>query len=344
MPRLRSIATYWSTLTKSCSVRRTFRMPLVSSLILAILLLSSPGKGEIIDRIVAIVNDDIITLSELEGFRKSLYPPLPKKHDWLSKELDLLDARHQVLNALIEERLIDQEAERQGIQVAEKQLKDTVESLKQERGLSQAQLERALQAEGLTYEDYTEEVAKRLRRTQLINRVVRSKTEINEKDLKAYYEAHVSEYMANESVRISHILLPLSPNPTKDKEEAALSTAKDILAKIENGEDFAALTREYSRNIPGVKGGDMGYFKRGEMIPAIEKTAFSLSVGEVGGIIRTSKGVLLIKVTDRTGGSPIPLAEIREKVERDYYAHEAEQRYRKWLNKLKERSFIEVKL
>ncbi len=88
----------------------------------------------------------------------------------------------------------------------------------------------------------------------------------------------------------------------------------------------------------------MGYFKKGEMIAAIEKRAFALEVGQVGGPIQTPAGMVLIKVTDRKGGSPIPLAKIKKKVEADYYNQEMERRYRQWLNKLKARSFIEVKL
>jgi len=344
MPRLRSITVYWSILTRNSPWRPTIRMLIFPSLILGVFLLTSQGKGEIIDRIVAVVNDEIITLSELERFRESFYPRTPKKNDWLSKEWHLLDSRRQALDALIEEKLIDQEADRQNINVTQKELKETLESLRRQQGLSRSQLEQILKAQDLTYETYSAEVEKGLRRTRLINRIVKSKIEIREKNLRTYYQTHMDEYMADESIRISHLLLPLSPDSTKDKEEATFSRAKDILTRVQQGEDFATLAHECSMNTPGAVEGDLGYFKRGELIPSIEKRAFSPKVGEVAGPIRTPEGIVLIKVTEKRVGSPIPFAKIKKRVEEDYYRSEIDRRYRQWLNRLRRRSFIEVKL
>ena len=216
MPRLRSTTICWSTRFKGCFTRPTFRKLAFCVLVLGVVFWNSLGKTEIIDRIVAIVNDDIITLSELEEFRKSLYPRQPKANDWLRDELELSNVRRHVLNALIEERLIDQEANRQNIVVTQKTLEDALESLRQERGLSQSQLEMALKNQGLTYEDYRARVERGLKRTQLINRAVKSEIEIKEEDLKVYYETHIKDYMAEETIRISHILFPFPSNPTKD--------------------------------------------------------------------------------------------------------------------------------
>jgi peptidyl-prolyl cis-trans isomerase SurA len=316
----------------------------ISFLISGLVFLGSHGKAEIIDRIVAVVNDDIITLSELERLRKSLFAREPEKDDWLAKELDLSDARRRLLDTLIEEKLIDQESKRQNVQVTEEQVEETIESLKREGGLSQIQLEMALKAEGLTYEDYAQEVTKRLRRTKLINRVVRSTIEIKEENLKAYYETHIQDYMTDESIRISHLLMSLSPNATDDEEQAAFFLAEELLEKAKKGEDFEGLAREYSRVYPGITGGDIGYFKRGELIAAIEKNAFSLTVGEVGRAIRTPQGVMLIKVTDKNKGAPIPFVEIEKQIESDFFREEMERRFREWVGKLKKRSFIDVKL
>ncbi len=344
MPRLSGIAISWSIRNKTYPIRPIFRILLHSSVVMAVILLNSAGQSEIIDRIVAIVNEEIITLSELEEFRTSFYRTNPNENDWLEEEFDLLETREQVLNLLIDEKLIDQEATRQRISVPQKQVEKTIESLRKEQGLSQAQLEMALKAQGLTFEEYTAKVEKGLKRTRLINQIVKSKIEIKEEDLRTYYKNHTENYMIDESIRISHILLPLTTNPTKTQEQAALSTVKDILMRVESGEDFATLAREYRQTHPGMRAGDLGYFKRGEMIPAIEKTAFRLEVGKVGGPIRTQEGLILIRVTEKKDGSPIPLDKIRQRVEKDYQKSESERRYRQWLSKLRERSFIEMKL
>jgi len=222
-------------------MRAVFRIGTLAALILTVALHSSFGRGEIIDRIVAIVNDEIITFSELEEFRKSFYRQAPKENDWLEHEFDLLDLRLQVLNTLIDERLIDQEANRQRISVTQKQLDDTIESLRKEQGLSQSQLEMTLKARGMTFETYREQVEKGLKRTRLINRSVKSKIEVTEENLRTYYETHSQNYLSEESVRISHISLPVPQNPTDDQDESVLSIVRDIMRRAEKGEDFASL-------------------------------------------------------------------------------------------------------
>ncbi|NIO03321.1 MAG: hypothetical protein GTN74_01550 [Proteobacteria bacterium] len=254
-----------------------------------------------------------------------------------------MDLRLRALNTLIEEKLIDQEATRQRINVTEKQVADTIESIRKEQRMSKKQLEMALEGTGLTFEDYKRQVEKGLKRSRLINRVVKSKIEIKEEDLRTYYQTHLEDYMADESVRISHILLPLPANPTENQEDGILLIAEDIM-RTGQGKDFAGLAHQYAKDLPGAKGGDLGYFKKGELVPALDRMAFRLRVGQVGEPIRTQEGIILIKVTDRKGGSPIPLDQIKKKVERDYQNSQTEQLYRQWIRKLRERSFIEVKL
>ncbi|MBW2056081.1 MAG: peptidyl-prolyl cis-trans isomerase [Deltaproteobacteria bacterium] len=310
----------------------------------ALALLDPPGRAEIVDRIVAIVNDDIITLSELERFRRSFFPRIPKGGDPLNVRFNLEDARRRALDDLIEEKLIEQEAKRRGIQVSKSRVKEALESFRRQRGLTKSQFEAALRAEGLTYEDIRQEVINGLRKTTLVNQVVRSKVEVKEEDVRSYYQTHINDYRTEESVRITHIRIPLPPNATGEAEASALSKAEEIVGRAEKGEDLASLARTYSQSISGLEEGDLGYFKKGEMIPALEKEAFSLPVGGVGGPIRTPDGVVIIQVTDRKEAKPIPLAEIRKRVEEDCYRELAERLYRRWLAKLKKRSFIEVKL
>ena len=304
----------------------------------------STVRGEMVDRIVAIVNDEIITLSELERFRETFYPEVPSKNDWLSKEVDLLKARRKALLVLIDEKLIDQEAERQEITISEKQVERTIDALREEQKLTQGQLEMMLKAQDLTYREYKTEVARKLKRAKLINRAVKSKIEIKEEDLERYYQAHIHAYMADASIRISHVLLPFSPNSSSQRENEVLSLAQEIRKRAEGGHDLASLAREYAGRMPGIRAGDLGYFKRGEMISALEDEAFGLEIGEVGDPVRTPEGIVLIRVTDRKTSQPIPLERIKEKVEMDYYTREVERQYQEWMNKLREKAVIEMRI
>jgi len=303
-----------------------------------------PVWGEQVDRIVAIVNDEIITLSELEGFRKAFFPHTSSGGDWLSRELDLVKVQEKALNALINDKLIEQEAERQQITISDEQIQETVDSVKQDQGLTQDQLEIMLKAQGLTYEKYKTELEKTLKRTKMVKRAVKSDVEITDENLEHYYRTHIQVYMADSSVRVSHILLPLSSNPTSQQENDVRFLAQEIKGRADTGESFAALAQEYAGRMPEMRAGDLGYFKKGEMIPALEEEAFALEVHEVGGPVRTPQGMVLIRVTDRKASQPIPLEKIRKRVEADYYASEVERRYQEWIDKLREKAVIEVKL
>ena len=304
----------------------------------------TPVWGEQVDRIVAIVNDEIITLSELEGFRKAFFPQPSSGGDWLEKELDLVKVQQKALDALINDKLIEQEAERQQIAIPDDQIQETIDSIKQDQGLTQDQLEIMLKAQGLTYEKYKIEIKKRLKRTKMVKRAVKSDVEITNENLERYYRTHIQRYTADPSVRISHMLLPLSPNSTSQEEDDVLSLAREIKRRADRGEAFATLTQEYAGQMPEIRTGDLGYFKKGEMIPALEDEAFGLDVNAVGKPVRTQQGVVLIRVTDRKGSQPIPLEDIREKVEADFYTSEVERRYQEWIDKIREKAVIEVKL
>jgi len=321
------------------------KVSLVFVLILALFVWKSTVRAELLDRVVAIVNDEIITLSELEDYRKSFYQEKPGEDDWLWKKWNLMEARDQALNSLIEEKLITQEANKVKITIKPKEVENALESIMRQRGMTQEQLEEALKSEGMTLEKYKSDIEISLKRTRLISQQLKSEIRIKEEDLRAYYAQHTADYASQASIRLSQIVLFLSASAAKDEEAAVLSRASDILKKAQEGGDFAELARQYSQDASSAaNGGDMGFFKEGELIPPLGDVAFKLGVGEVGGPIRIPEGVLIIKVVDRKAVDPLPFEAVKDKVEQDYYKSEVEKRYRDWMKKLKEKSAIEVKL
>ncbi len=184
--------------------------------ILAIFVWKSMVTAELLDRVVAIVNDEIITLSELEDYRKSVYQEKPGEDDWLWKKWNLLEARDQALNSLIEEKLITQEASKLKITVKPKEVENALESLERQRGMTQEQLEEALKSEGVTLEKYKSDIEISLKRTRLISQQLKSEIRIKEEDLKAYYAQHTADYAPQASIRLSQIVLSLSANAAKD--------------------------------------------------------------------------------------------------------------------------------
>jgi peptidyl-prolyl cis-trans isomerase SurA len=298
----------------------------------------------VVDRVVAVVNEEIITLSEVERWSR----PLPGEiqiEDRLERRERVQEVFRKVLERLIEEKLIDQEVKKSGFKVSGKEVEGTIEGIKRKNGINQEQFERLLAAEGLTFEAFKKDVEKKLLRSKLVNWAVKVEHKVGEKELRDFYQKNQDRYRINESYRPSHILFVVPKEATSDQIRQVRKRCQEVLERIKKGDDFGELARRYSEDASSAKdGGDLGYFKRGELLPALEKEAIRLQVGEVSGIIRTDFGFHLLKLFDRRGGKPPPFEEIREKVQADCYEKEMEKALQQFLTKLKERSVIEIKL
>jgi parvulin-like peptidyl-prolyl isomerase len=251
----------------------------------------------------------------------------------------------KVLDRIIEEKLIEQEARKSGIKVTSKEIEGAVEDVKQKNKISQEGLEKALAADGLTLEAFKKDLERRILRGKLVNSAVKVEQKAGEKELMEFFQNNVNQYRVNESYRPAHILFLIPQDATPEQIRGIRKKSQKVLGRIKEGADFAKMAMEYSEDTSsGKEGGDLGHFKKGELLPALEKEAMRLQVGEVSGLIRTELGFHILKLLDRKGREPPPFEEIKEKVEADYYEKEMEKALQQFLSKLKEKSIIEIKL
>ena len=297
----------------------------------------------VVDRVVAVVNQEIITLSEVEKWID------PARQEMVSE--DRLEKREQnevlcrqVLEKLIEEKLIDQEVKRAGVKISSKEIDAALEDIKQRNAATQEDFEKALAIEGLTIETYKKQIEKGLQRRKLISWSVKVETKAGEKELREFYENNVGRYRTNETYRASHILFTIPKEAVPDEVREIRKKAQSVLEKIKKGEDFGEMALLYSQDASAKNRGDLGYFKKGELFPAFEKEALRLKVGEVSGLVRTDFGFHIIKLLDRKGVEPLPFEEVKNKVKADYYETEMDKAFRQFLSTLKEKSVIEIKL
>jgi len=302
----------------------------------------SPG-GAVVDRIVAVVNQEIITLSEIEKWGRPFQEKI-QAEDRLERREQIQEVFRKVLDRIIEEKLIEQEAKKIGIKVTNKEIEGAVEGVKQTNKINQEELEKALAAEGLTLETFKKDLEKRILRNKLVSSAVKLEKP-GEKELREFFQNNLNHYRVNESYRPAHILLLIPQDATPEQIRGIRKRSQKVLEKITEGSDFAEMAMEYSEDTSTRKeGGDLGYFRKGELLPALEKEASRLQVGEVSGLIRTELGFHILKLLDRKGGAPAPFEEIKEKVEADYYEQEMAKALQQFLSKLKEKSIIEIKL
>jgi peptidyl-prolyl cis-trans isomerase SurA len=298
----------------------------------------------VVDRVVAVVNQEIITLSEVEKVIYLLKEEIVAE-DRLEKRERVLEICRKALERLIEEKLIDQEAKKSGIKVSNKEVEATVEEVKRRNAATQEDLERALTADGLTLEAYKKQIEKGLLRQKLISYNVKVETKAGEKELREFYQKNMDHYRTNETYRPGQILFLVPKGATPEEIWEIRKKCQKVLDKIRGGEDFGEMALLYSEDPMSSKArGDLGYFRKGELLPTFEREALRLKVGEVSDIVRTEFGFHIIKILDRTGMEPPLYEQVKERVKTDYYNQEMEKALKQYLSTLKEKSVIEIKL
>jgi peptidyl-prolyl cis-trans isomerase SurA len=298
------------------------------------------ATGMVLDRVVASVNDEAITLSEVQEEAQ----PIVRKilQDFVGAERDrrFEEAQQKLLEDLIERRLMVQVAKREGMMPSPAEVQGAIEELKKQNNLpDDAQFRAALRAEGLTLDQVRRTVTERLALSRLIGKQVRSAIILSEEELRAYYDSHQAEFQRRPEVVIRHILVAV---PEGGDVAKARGRAEEALAKIRAGMDFGAVAREYSDSPTKEQGGSLGAIHRGDLAPEIEGPAFSLSAGQVSDLIQIGQNFNIIKV-ERVRAEPmVPFAEVRDAIRDRVFAEKAEVRRKEWLAGLRARSSIQV--
>lgn len=312
--------------------------------LMASLILPESPKAEVIDRVIAVVNGKVITLSELAEREGPLAKQAAETFSGAEKDKRLADIRKRVSDSLIEDLLLEQEAERTGLKASERDIDDAIEDVKKQNSLDTEGLKVALKKEGLTYEGYRAQIKKQIEKSRVIGQQVRSKVNVSEKDLADYYERNQRMFLKDEEVKISHILFLVPEKASGEEIEKIRKEAVVVLDMARSGKDFSELAKKYSQDSSAKEGGAMGFFKRGQILPAFEEAAFSLKKGETSDLVRTTYGFHIIRVDDVLVASSEPFDSMKEKIRSAVTSEMLEQRYKEWMEELKKTAIIEMKL
>jgi parvulin-like peptidyl-prolyl isomerase len=297
----------------------------------------------VVDRVVAVVNQEIITLSDIEKWKASFVDEI-KVEDRLERKERTQEALRKILDRLVEEKLIDQEAKRSGLKMTGKEIDGAIEEIKRRNKLTQEEFERAMAKEGLTAEGLRKQIEKQLLRSRIIGMSVKIDSKIGEKELRDYYQKNKDRYRGIETYRPAHILLHVPKGMSGTDIQEIRKKCQEIREKIRKGEDFGEMAILYSDDASSKDRGDLGFFKKGDLIPVFERESMRLQVNEVSECIQSEFGFHIIKLLDRKGGEPPPFEEVRTKIQAEVLDQEMEKAYKQFLTILKEKAAIEIKL
>lgn len=305
-----------------------------------------PGnsRGEVVERIVALVNNEVLTLSELEEAGARFFHQVKESTLPSEREEKLKKAREEILNQLIENKLLEQEIKKRKVEVSDRDLDSAIEGIMKENRLTENEMKMALAKEGMTYSVYRRHIREDLGKMRLVNREIKSKIVLKEEDLRKIYQENRKEYADPLEVKVQQIFLPVSPGATEEQIRAIRKEAETLLKRVRAGEDFAQLARAHSRGPEANEGGVLGFFKEKELVPELEKAAFPLKVGEVSDLVQGPDGFHILRVLERKGGEPKPFAEVQNKIREAKLLEESEQKFKEWMKTLKDKAYIEIKL
>jgi peptidyl-prolyl cis-trans isomerase SurA len=334
------------------------KLALVSALVLVAMALRA---DDIVDEIIARVNDQIVTRSEMEKAKATGLEELKQRYpsDWQTRTAK---AQTDTLRDLIDQQLLLERGKELGI-TGETEVVKRLNQMRQQMGLASIDdLEKEAQKQGVSYEDFKEQIRISVVTQQVIGQEVGGKLHISNEDIQDWYNKHQKELEGPEEIGLSEIMVSTQPAKqnveSKDKQAAeqnktlpedpakvAESEAKanQLLEQLKKGVKFDDLAKKNSDGPTAAQGGTLGTFKRGELAKDLEEKTFSLKQGENTDVIRTRQGFIILKVTAHRAAGVPPLKDISDRIREAIYSERLEPAARAYLTKLREQAFIDIK-
>jgi peptidyl-prolyl cis-trans isomerase SurA len=304
----------------------------------------------VIEEIIARIGDQIITRSDWQRTREQLLNQM-RDEGVSSSDARTAAVDKDLLRDLIDQRLLVEKGKELGI-TADTDLVKRLDELRKQMNLSSIEaLEEEAKKQGISYEEFKQNLRNNIITQQVIQREVGGRLNISPEEEKQFYEAHKEEMARPEQVHLSEILVsPQQPEGQKDPTQAAADPnvaaeqkAKQALAEIQSGKSFSEVARKYSNGPSAAQGGDLGFFKRGTLAKELEDKTFGMKTGEVTDVIRTQQGFVILKVENHQEAGVPPFNAVQQQIGEQLYYQKLQPALRTYLTKLREDAFIEVK-
>lgn len=300
---------------------------------------AGPSDQTLIDRVVAVVNGEVIMMSELQE-AVLLY----RREAREAVSDDLTELQKKVLNRLVEHRLQVQEARRENITVTDEELQAEVDEFIRRNGGDRARIERQLRAQGLTWEAVRREIRDQLLVRKIRGRRISRRASLTEAEVDAYIAANRGKFEASLKYRPRHIAVLADPPDQPAAWERARQEIETIRARLREGADFAELARLHSKDGSAAAGGDLGWLNRGELQPLFEEPILRLGKGEVTAPIKSEVGYHLFQMEEREELTAEMLAQLRQQARDLLLQQKAQERFDEWVDELRRRALIAVRL
>jgi len=301
-----------------------------------------PALFRTLDRVVATVDEEVLTQSELQEAVELFVHQLGQTQKRMPNENEMKAVERRVLEDMIDKKLLEAHAEEVGVTASEEDVDRAIDDVLSRANLTREQLQEALKRDGIRQEEYRDQIRNQIVKAKMIHQEIRNRINIKDVDIEGYYLDHSEQFRTEEGVVLRHILLPLPKEPSPDEVKAAYEESVRIRDEVIAGTPFEEAAVKYSKDSSAAQGGWLGFFGRGSMSPEMEAAVWKLKEGEVSQPVRSPMGFHLIKLQEKTTGELRSLDKVRDMIREKLYEEAAERQFEEWRRELRKNAHIEV--
>jgi peptidyl-prolyl cis-trans isomerase SurA len=304
----------------------------------------TPAPPITLERVSAVVNDSVILESEVV---QRAAPALA--------EIETIDAQERArewkqilrktVDQMVEEQLIIEAAAEAKVEVGDDEVQKAVDEIKRQNKLTDKQLEAALLQQGTSLAQYRKDVRRQILRLRAVNMLVRPRVNLGDEEVKAKYEKLSGQSAVVTEVHLRHILVALPEKPSTAQVDTARRRAGELVDRARGGEDFAALAKANSQDGATKEGGgDLGWYKRGELPTEWEEIVFAMDKGETRGPVQGPRGLHVFQLVENKTETVRPFDEVKAGLKEQLFQEGMEKQTKVWLQELRKRAHVEVKM
>ncbi|MDB4969995.1 MAG: PpiC-type peptidyl-prolyl cis-trans isomerase [Myxococcales bacterium] len=305
-------------------------------------LVGSARGARVVERVVAVINDDIVLETELEQYAAPMYRgPDPEtaegKKAWE-------ETKRHALDGLIDGKLVQQQASELKLTVTPDEVDRAVTQVKEQNKLDDAAFTEALKTQGFTLEGYRKTLKKQILEMKVVNTAVRSRVQVSDEEVKTYYKQNEKLTASDKQSHLRQILIAVPDRGNEADLVKKRAVATKVAELSRNGTKFEELAKQYSDD-DGTKasGGDLGWVGKGVLVEALDDAMAAMEPGDVRGPIRTERGFVILQLVERKSGDLRPYEEIKDQLRKQLYDQQVEKAQQSWLRELRKRAHVDIR-
>ncbi|MBU4564637.1 MAG: SurA N-terminal domain-containing protein [Desulfarculus sp.] len=297
----------------------------------------------VVNRVVAIVDDEVVTSLDLDRAIRRLKMDLARMEAMQrGGGVPPAQIKRMALERMVDEKIFAKEAKKAGLSVSDEELDHYINRIKQSNKLSDEDFVASLSRQGMTLKEYRDDLRRDILKQRLINQEVRKNVVISDAEVEQYYKAHYDQFQNMDEVNMMAIFLKVDPQAGLTAENAVRQQAENILQNIKGGGDFSKLAQQYSQGPGAERGGRLGPVKADDLLPSMRQALGELKPGQVSEVLQIPQGFVIMKLIDRSGSKELALAEVKEQIRDKLAQQKTETRFKEWMKQLRSENYVKI--